>query len=211
MEEFAKVFGLYDVVSYFVPGAVLAWAILEAYKAHESPIVEVQPSMAAFLLAAYIAGHMIQAAASWIDDECFRTSKEHAVATVYKADEDKAFRDLLSTAIKERFNTDSPKDYFKYCEVYARNHHIDTYTEMFLANRGLFRGLALSMALSFFAFLYALTKDRKNVARICFCVALAVGAGASFLRFAKFNQYWVDSIYRTWYVDYAFPLRDTKR
>ena len=25
MEEFAKLFGLYDVVSYFVPGTVIAW------------------------------------------------------------------------------------------------------------------------------------------------------------------------------------------
>ena len=66
------------------------------------------------------------------------------------------------------------------------------------------------MALSSLAFLYAWAKDRKNVARALLCIALGLGAGISFYRFERFNEYWVDSIYRGWYVDYALPSRDAK-
>ena len=96
-------------------------ATLEALKAHGNLVTKTDKPhfLAAFLLAAYIAGHMVQAIASAIDDTTLRTPEKRAVALVYK--DDASFRASLSTALKKQFQTDNPGDLFKFCETYVRN------------------------------------------------------------------------------------------
>jgi len=209
MEEFAKVLGLYDVVSYFIPGAIAVWAALEAFGTycalhndgkHPRPI-----SMPAFLFSAFVAGHLIQAVMSPLDDVVYRARGKDTVEKHYYKPEQQRFKVLLEEKMEAAFKGNSPEDMRALCEVYAQVRGLDTHTEKFLAYRGLFRGLALALLLSSFAFCYVYwsAKGRGKAIPRFLCIALLVGCLISIARWDRFNDYWLDSIYRTFYVNYS--------
>jgi hypothetical protein len=208
MEEFLKSLGLYDLVGYIVPGLIVVWAGLVFCRYHSKRNIEIDTLTVVF--AAFIAGHMIQAGASFLDDLLFRGNGRDTVNAVYKSDEDKAFREELLNALHKAFKADMSNrpDELYLCEYYGRIHGRDSYTERFLAYRSLFRGLVIAMTLAMIAPAYVFCRSKKGPVKRTsgwICIVLLCCVGISFGRFLKFDDYWKKSIYWTFYDDYLLP------
>ena len=208
MEELAKILGLYNVVSYFIPGLVAVWAFLAALRAYRTRNnVKSVPRIrtTTVLVAAFIIGHMIQAVASTLDDQFFRRGGKDSVEAIYMHDTDGDFKKALIETITAAFKTYNPVQALRLCEIYDQTHQRDSYNELFLANRALFRGLTISLAFAFVAYIYVLIHSEKKALLRLLVFGMALACVISFFRFKKFNRYWADSIYRTFYIEYKFP------
>ena len=135
---------LYDLIGYFVPGALVVWALISALGVGRNPpSITVAIGAVFFFGTAYITGHLIQTVASSL------IHLEIEINTLYK--DEPWFKAELLRAHGERFGyapgagqasaRPSEKMIFKLSHTYAQVRKIDSYVEILQARLAFFRGL----------------------------------------------------------------------
>lgn len=203
MEEILKQLSLYDLFGYLVAGAIVVWAVMGAVAACARSGAQAAPPVlntAVFLVAAYIAGHMIQATASYLDKQMHDDRPRHTLETVYENEPN--LRAQIEGALKEAFEVKLEHgERFKAAHTYIHVRTLDSYVEIMQARSAFFRGLTLALLIAALAFAVRFACDRKwhNAALV---VLLLVGSGISYSRYTVFDKNFVDHTYRTFYVDH---------
>jgi len=207
MEQLLKELSLYDLTGYLIPGIVVVWSVVFVMNAilFRRKRDYIKPSIFAIIVAGYITGHMLQTIATFLE--------EHLLPIFWKSlfwrpiDQlyvnDPAFRDALNDAIKNTFVNVAQNGPFILCQTYVRVHGLDGYTDIMTARYAFFKGLTLALFISCCAFaLEAFWRRRQAHRGRVFLMAglLLIATGLSFGRMVRFEHYYVDGVYRTFYV-----------
>lgn len=166
MEDVIRAVGLYDLVGYLLPGCVLLFTLLVSVQAfcrvqgkrfHE-------PHPAAFLIAAYLTGFMLQSALSrdrvWsiVPDPLVGATVESIISpprppSATQAKARQLFIEALSIASMQAFKV--PTDDYYLAEAYGRVHGLDSFPSSMEARHAFARGLVVSLLISAFALVLA--------------------------------------------------------
>ena len=208
MEQLLKELSLYDLTGYLVPGVVVVWALVYVANAtltHRAKDRIELPTLG-FIFVGYIAGHMLQTVATFLEEHVLTRFWNplfwRPIDELYSAEP--AFAANLNDAMKNTFANLAQDHPFILCQTYLRVHGLDGYTDIMTARYAFFKGLTLALLIAFLAFVFEAVWSRRQArlrGRIIIVAALLLIATClSFARLVRFEHYYVDGVYRTFYV-----------
>jgi hypothetical protein len=163
------------------------------------------------VVAGYITGHLVQAIASFLEQTLFGSWSLFWVPPNRFYASDAGFSDALSKTIAQIFGGVAQNSPFILCQTYLRVHRLDAYTEIMQARYAFFRGLALALLISGCAFAiegflryrhrHRQQHRQRHRSRIfVLAILLLIATVLSYTRMMRFENYYVDGVYRTFYV-----------
>jgi len=205
MEEMLRTLSLYDLTGYLIPGVVLVWSVIYVVNGilFRREQDHIKPGTFATVVAGYIIGHLVQAIASFLEQTLLRSQSLFWVPPNSFYASDAGFSDALSKTITQIFGGVGQNSPFILCQTYLRVHRLDAYTEIMQARYAFFRGLALALFISGCAFAIEglLRRRQPHRSRIfVLAILLLIGTLLSYSRMTRFENYYVDGVYRTFYV-----------
>lgn len=206
MEQVLKELGLYDLTGYLIPGVVVVSALIHVANATVSSLKKdpIKRPVYEIIVVGYITGHLLQAVAAFLEDRLLPIIWQplfwRPLDQLYA--EESAFREALKSAVKNTFaNVESSP--FILCQTYVRVHGLDAYTDIMQARYAFFRGLTLALFISGCALAYKWFRRRGQAHRgrvLIMSGLLLVATVLSVWRTFRFENYYVDGVYRTFYV-----------
>lgn len=216
---------LYDLRGYFIPGAVMLWAIIElftnlGYTVANSPVIDSLSSTSKgvlFAIIAYASGHMLHAIANITIDRLPFSSYppkdyfEKKFANDFSPEQAEslyiATKDFLNITTEEETNKHNIiKGAYWPCFQFLM-HLNNVETENFLGLTGFYRGMATAMLMIFPSYLLALFKKPELGLALISLAALI--AGLLFLARAKrFNYYLAKTVYSNFLYIYLNKMQD---
>lgn len=216
MEQLAKELSLYDVLAYFIVGAVAFCSIvlaveafLKRYHRRKQPILfrdHSKLAVFAFVVAAYILGNLIQAAVS-ITDNLINKNK---IEQHYSRPEDAQFKTQLLKQVNDTFQTPPADQIFNLCQTYSQVRNIDGYIQIMHGRYAFFRGLAIALIISLICFFLKSRWEHRQIP-IWLTVIFLLAIALSIYRAIAYNNYFVDHVYRVFYVSTVPPATDQQQ
>ena len=213
MEQLLKELSLYDLTGYLIPGIIVVWSVLFVMNAFlfRRKSDYIKPSTFAIVIVGYITGHMLQTIATFFEEHLFSIFRDSEFwqSTDQLYANDPPFRDALNSAIKAVFVSKdtlvnvAQHSQFVLCQTYVRVHGLDAYTDIMTARYAFFKGLTLALFISCCAFAVEAFWRRRMANRgrvFLMAVALLVATLLSYERLLRFEHYYVDGVYRTFYM-----------
>jgi hypothetical protein len=214
METVLKELSLYDLTGYLLPGVVVVWSLVYVADAsrfrREKDRLEL--TTVVIIIAGYITGHMLQAIGTFLEQNVISSMFWQPPTQIYF--NDPAFRDSLMEAIKNSFGYVAKGKEFLLCQTYLQVHGLDAFTDIMQARYAFFKGLTLALFISCCAFvvesliwyhrrtrlrgLQGAAKRYRNM--IIIAGVLFLATLLSFWRLMAFESYYIDNVYRTFYV-----------
>jgi len=205
---------LYDLMGYFVPGAVALWFALALANSRRRATNRIKLSPVALVVAAYLAGHMLQAVGSYAET---LVNEHFASKSIHQRYADREqFLPQLRSSIEGAFGEAPQDSVFDLCLTYLRVRERTAFVDIMQSRYGFFRGLTLALFLATMSLVLnvALRKGRPldipveeqlmtSRQALFFATLLLAGTMISFVRLVEFDRRFVTEVYRACSVDYA--------
>ncbi|HXU35159.1 MAG TPA: hypothetical protein VN937_02265 [Blastocatellia bacterium] len=237
MEQILKELGLYDLLAYFVTGAVALSSVIAAFvsfrrsRSQKSEMnlwqSETKLTVTLLVIGSYVLGHMIQVSGSMIDRDIFKRVSSNSIEQHYSGEDNAEFRKQLQAMVDKAFRNPPKELVFNLCQTYAQIRNIDSYIQIMQGRYAFFRGLAIAFLIGGVSFILKGYWDRSRASprlgnkrrlihnrylpMLLLPMLFFLGALASFSRSNDFSHYFVDHVYRTFYVSYALSETEAGR
>ena len=206
MEQLAKELSFYDLLAYFVIGAVTLAMLVSATESflhrsqHKRPPsflgVDTKAAAFCFVIVAYILGNLVQATASLTDKWI---ASRNTIEQHYSESKDSVLKTQLLQQVNDTFHCPPPSQVFNLCQSYCQVKNIDGYIQIMHGRYAFFRGLVIALFIGAVCFVLKSLWDRKPILLwlpACFLLFLVL----SINRTIAYNNYFVDHVYRSFYV-----------
>jgi|Deesub1362A_J573_1020465.scaffolds.fasta_scaffold02991_8 hypothetical protein len=223
MEKLLSTYSLYETLGFLFPGMLIVgeitFLLVSLDKANFSSFSKYGISFGIFfVLASYLVGHLIQAAANYMEKLVFKIKSIEPPTRDILGGKSDLFSDPLKKKIREAaqdyFNlpsTVSEKDIYKLCYSLILSKGLGARAETMNALYGFYRGMTAASLLSlaiFLVLLFFYYNTSWFVVYLLIFLCFLVATSLFFNRFRRFSLRFADYVYRDFYVFYCSDKKE---